>query len=240
MLPAVNDLGDILGVWAHPDDECYLSGGIMTCAVRSGHEVTVAMATRGEIGTPDPERWPPERLGVFRERELRDSLAVFGVTDLRLLDYIDGTCAAVDPAEATAKIAAIMREVQPDTVLTFGPEGMTGHPDHIAVSDWTTAAFGECAKPGARLLYATVTPQWADAHVRKLQEFDVYAPGTPAVTASQDLALDFSLDDELRAVKREAIKRHASQIEGMLEAFGWDFFDSATRQEFYRLGAVAG
>ena len=60
----VTDLGTILGVWAHPDDEAYLSGGLMAMARDAGARVVCVTATRGELGTPDPRTWPPDQLAV--------------------------------------------------------------------------------------------------------------------------------------------------------------------------------
>ena len=71
-LPAIATL---LGVWAHPDDEAYLSSGLMSVVRKAGGRVVVVTATRGEHGTDDPATWPPERLAPLRERELMDSLA---------------------------------------------------------------------------------------------------------------------------------------------------------------------
>src|SRR5213080_4296866 len=123
------DLGTILGVWAHPDDEAYLAAGLMARAARDGQRVVCVTATRGEEGSWDEERWPPATLGAVREAELLRSLEILGVTDHRFLDYHDGSCAAVDPEEGAARIEAIVREVEPDSLLSFGPDGMTDHPD---------------------------------------------------------------------------------------------------------------
>ena len=60
----ITDLGTVLGVWAHPDDEAYLSGGLMAMARDAGSRVVCVTATRGELGTPDPQAWPPERLAA--------------------------------------------------------------------------------------------------------------------------------------------------------------------------------
>src|SRR5918998_1048475 len=57
----VAELGTILGIWAHPDDEAYLSGGLMAMARDNGSRVVCVTATRGELGTPDPAAWPPRR-----------------------------------------------------------------------------------------------------------------------------------------------------------------------------------
>src|SRR5919204_6229381 len=134
-------LGTILGLWAHPDDETYLSAGLMAQAVRDGRRVVCVTATRGEQGSFDEARWPTASMGKVREAELLRSLDILGVSEHHFLDYYDGTCAGVDEVEATGKLRAIMEEVEPDSVLTFGPEGMTDHPDHKAVCAWTSATF---------------------------------------------------------------------------------------------------
>src|SRR4051794_36303867 len=100
----------LLGVWAHPDDEAYLSAGLMAEFRRRGDRVVVATATLGEHGTSDPRAWPPPRLAARRRRELGESLAVLDVRDLRLLGYRDGACAGQDGTET---IAGIMAEVDP-------------------------------------------------------------------------------------------------------------------------------
>src|SRR5437870_7671850 len=133
--------GTMLGVWAHPDDETYLSAGLMADAARRGQRVVCVTATRGEEGSWDEERWPTSEMGKVRERELMASLEALGVTEHHWLDHYDGTCADVDHAEGVAKVQAILKAVRPDTVLTFGPDGMTGHTDHKAVCAWTTEAF---------------------------------------------------------------------------------------------------
>src|SRR5215207_4088967 len=135
----------LLGVWAHPDDEAYLSAGLMAEYRRRGDRVVVVTATLGEHGTNDPDGWPPERLAVLREHELRTSLAAVGVDELHLLGFTDGECAWND---GTAQIADLMAEVAPDVIVTFGPDGMTNHPDHRAVSAWTTNAW-RAARPEA-------------------------------------------------------------------------------------------
>ena len=120
--------------------------------MRNGNRVVCVTATRGEAA--DPERWPPAELAVIREAEIAAALEILGVTDHRWLDYPDGGCAAVDAEDAVARIAAIIEEVRPDTVLTFGPDGGTGHPDHIAVCAWTQLAVIR-ANTGAALYFST-------------------------------------------------------------------------------------
>jgi len=114
----------------------------MADAIARGHRVVCVTATRGELGSTDASRWPPgAQLAEVRTKELAASLAELGVTEHIWLDYPDGGCADVDEAEAAARIKAIAEDVQPDTVLTFGPDGATWHPDHITVSGCTSSAM---------------------------------------------------------------------------------------------------
>jgi LmbE family N-acetylglucosaminyl deacetylase len=231
-----SDFGTILGVWAHPDDETYLSAALMARGVRDGRRVTCVTATRGEEGSWDEERWPTATMGKVRDAELMRSLEILGVTDHRWLDYYDGTCAEVDQEEATAKVEAILREVDPDTVLSFGPDGMTDHPDHKATCAWATEAFRRAAKPGSKLYYACMTPEWAAEFVPVMNRFNVFmSDDTPPVAPLADLAIVYELHDDELDQKLEAIDAHESQVEGMMNAFGRDFFRKAHKVETFRL-----
>src|SRR5664279_6249016 len=85
------DIGVLLGVWAHPDDDAYLTAGLMSVVRAAGHRVVVATATKGELGTEDPVALPPERLALIRERETAASLAALDVREHRWLGHRDGT-----------------------------------------------------------------------------------------------------------------------------------------------------
>ena len=128
----------LMGVWAHPDDEAYLSAGLMAEFRRRGDRVVVVTATLGERGTNDPVAWPPERMAALRRRELRASLAALGVDEHHLLGFADGECHLQDGTDAVARL---VDDIEPDLIVTFGPDGMTGHTDHRAVSRWTTEAW---------------------------------------------------------------------------------------------------
>ena len=88
-------LGTVLGIWAHPDDEAFLSAGLMAAARDTGHRVVCVTATLGERGTGDPAGWPPGRLAAVRKHELRASLAALDVTEHHLLGLADGALAAL-------------------------------------------------------------------------------------------------------------------------------------------------
>jgi LmbE family N-acetylglucosaminyl deacetylase len=234
----VEELGTILGVWAHPDDETYLAAGLMAQAVREGRRVVVITATRGEGGSMDEDVWPPERMGEVREAELMRSFEILGVTEHHWLDLPDIDMDTPLPEEGHAVVREIVAEAQPDTVLTFGPDGMTGHAAHMSVSDWATRAVAEVGKPGSKVHYATYTREWAETWVPVYNRFDVFRPGTPPVTPRHELSIDFPLAPDLLELKLRAIQKHESQVGGMVQAFGEDIFRAAMADEYFRLGAV--
>jgi LmbE family N-acetylglucosaminyl deacetylase len=150
----MDDLGTMLGVWAHPDDETYLAAGLMARAVRGGSRVVCITATRGEGGSMDEEVWPPEAMGEVRSAEMERSMQILGVTEHHWLDLPDIDMDTPLPEEGYEKVRALVAEVRPDTLLTFGPDGMTGHRAHMSVSAWATrrstkrqAAPGFCTRP---------------------------------------------------------------------------------------------
>lgn len=124
----------------------------MDAAVRAGQWVVVATVTRGELGTDDPAAMPPERLARLREHELAASLAAVGVADHRWLEpagapLVDGTLHSVDDEIGARMVGRRLADVRPDTIVTFGPDGLTGHADHRAISRWSP---GPGRPPGAR------------------------------------------------------------------------------------------
>jgi LmbE family N-acetylglucosaminyl deacetylase len=222
--------GTLLGVWAHPDDEAYLSAGLMAAARRRGDRVVVVTATAGEHGTDDPVRWPPARLGALRRHELRASLAALGVFEHWMLGAEDGTCDRLDLA---GTIAEIIADVRPDTIVTFGPDGMTGHADHRAVSAWTTAAWRQ-TRPSADLWYATVTPRFHAEWHGVNDSIGLWA-GTEAPPCDDESTLAFSLElgpHELDQ-KLAALRAHASQTTPLLEALGEDTYQAWWRTESF-------
>src|SRR3954447_12736597 len=161
----INSIRTLLAVWAHPDDEAYLSAGLMLRVAEAGGRVVCLTATKGEQGTDDPERWPPPQLGRHRTLELKAALSRLGVRETWMMDLPDGGCEDAAPEVPTAVIGAAIDTLRPDAIVTFGPDGITGHPDHIAVGGWTTAAWSARRSAGS-LLYATMTPAFLRQHAR--------------------------------------------------------------------------
>jgi LmbE family N-acetylglucosaminyl deacetylase len=211
----VRRLGTILGVWAHPDDESYLSAGLMALATTNGQRVVVVHATLGELGTDDPVRWPPERLAVRRADELVGALAAVGVTERHHLGHLDGTCGDADPAQAAEPIARLITQIDPNTIVTFGPDGMTGHPDHRAVSTWVDHAWLHTGQ-SARVLHATVTPSWVARHEGLNRRLGVFGEGLPAAVAPQDLAVHLRLPRAVLDQKMRALAAHSSQTRPLM------------------------
>jgi LmbE family N-acetylglucosaminyl deacetylase len=219
-------LGTLLGVWAHPDDEAYLSAGLMARNRQAGHRVVVATATRGELGTADPGRWPPERLGPLREVELRDSLAAVGVHEHRWLGHRDGELPRVPTDRAVAQVEALLDEVRPDVVVTFGPDGMTGHDDHRTVSGWVTRAWQRTGRR-SELWYATLTPEFHATWGALNQRIGVWFDGAvPPETPRDRLAAELVCAGELLDRKHDALRAHASQTRPLEDLLGTETFRS--------------
>ncbi len=149
----------LMAVLAHPDDESLDNGGMLAKYAAEGIEIHLVVATRGERGWPGNESEYPglETLGKLREAEVRTAAGVLGLLGVYFLDYLDGDLDAAHPAEAIAKIVGHLRRIRPDVVVTFGPFGGYGHPDHIAISQFTTAAIVEAANPDS-LYYRDLAP----------------------------------------------------------------------------------
>lgn len=136
----------LLAVFAHPDDETFRCGGLLALLAGRGVQVNVLTATRGEAGScGEPQLCNAEELAEMRERELQCACDVLGIEPPIFLDYSDGKLGEVDEEEAAARIKAVTRELRPQVLLTWPADGLSGHPDHQAVSRWTSRVFEEMA-----------------------------------------------------------------------------------------------
>ena len=157
----------LMCVLAHPDDESLGTGGTLAKYAGEGVETFLLTATRGERGRfgDSGERPAPDVVGSVREAELRAAAKELGLRDVTLLGYPDGGLDAIDPAIAQDAIAAHLCRVKPHVVVTFGPDGAYGHPDHVAISQFTTAAIVRAAERDwavSKLYYiAWSEPLWA-------------------------------------------------------------------------------
>lgn len=224
----------LLAVYAHPDDESYGSAGTLSKYAHEGVHASLISATRGEAGAiSDPTLASAERLGAVREAELRHACAIMGVSELLFLDCRDGAVAACPRETTIGKIVAAIREWQPQVVITFGPEGIYGHPDHIAVHHLTVAACDLTGDPQAypeqlaagltvwapqkvyyRILPRHQMPQLANLFrdIRAglgLEDTDLAAFFAPEELVTTAIDVTAYVD-----IKRQAIAAHRTQMDG--------------------------
>lgn len=140
----------LLAVFAHPDDESFICGGTLAKYAGEGVEITLVSATRGEMGRRmgNPPYLNRETIAAAREIELRRACDHLGVHDLKFLDIRDKTVEFIDEELLVGRIEGLIREIDPEVVLTFH-ETLGGHPDHCAIGKATTAAFRQLAHHGS-------------------------------------------------------------------------------------------
>jgi LmbE family N-acetylglucosaminyl deacetylase len=207
----IKQLGTIVGVWAHPDDEAFASAGLMAAAVKNGQRVVVVTATPGEAGqTADQKRWPQHKLGIIRRQELHTSLNHSGVREHYWLDYADGALHTVPSEGPVSFLKNLIAGIGPSTVVSFGPDGITGHTDHITVHHWARQAVTGTA---SRLLCAVENKEsYEQAGKQGDKQFNIYFNTAAPLTvpkAQADICYELSADSA--AAKLAALRAHASQ-----------------------------
>jgi len=192
---------NILAIIAHPDDETFRPGGTLALLARRGARVQVLAATRGGAGSRgDPPLCTPEELPAMREAELRCACAALGIQPPILLDYQDGQLAVADPETLIAEILLIIRELHPQMILTFGADGLSGHPDHIAIGQAAAQAFRRAEEVAA--LYTLAVP-------RSLAE----SLGMKQIRAVPDESIALTVDvSAVWDAKMTAIRCHRTQL----------------------------
>ncbi len=217
----IKKLGTILSVWAHPDDESFSCAGIMAAAVTNGQKVVCVTATKGELGVQDESRWPADQLGDIRAKEMKNSLKALGIENHHWLDYKDGDCNCVPATEAIAKLKELIRMYRPDSILTFGPDGMTGHTDHQAVSAWVD----QVVQGTDVQVYHSVEEEqrYIEHMVEADKKFNIYFNiDKPPVLPVQNCDIAFSLSDDQLSKKCSSLKCMPSQTERMFQSIPAD------------------
>jgi LmbE family N-acetylglucosaminyl deacetylase len=131
----------LLGIFAHPDDETVCAGGTLSKYASEGADVRVVSLTRGEAGQiRDASAATRMTLRSVRDKELEAAGRELGLIGTRCLEYPDGRLSEIDCDTLVRVASGLLREFQPDVVITFGPDGFSGHPDHIAVGAAVTEA----------------------------------------------------------------------------------------------------
>ncbi len=173
----------LLAVLAHPDDETFRCGGTLALLGRRGVRVQVLCATRGEAGVPALD---PQQAGALRQAELECACRALGIAPPLFLNHRDGTLSQVDERQAVDEIARLISSFQPDVLLTWPPDGLSGHADHIAVSHWTRLALEQATAAGHSAdLYHIVLPR-SVAHA--LQMAQLHTVPDEQVTLTVDVS----------------------------------------------------
>ena len=197
-----------LFIYAHPDDETFGAAGTIAMLRSKGWRVVLACATLGDKGKcGEPAICTPEQLPAQREAELRDAACVIDISEIHLLGYKDKELAAAPPDEMRRKLVGIIRAEHPSIVFTFDPNGFNVHPDHVAISRFTSDAiaaaadarwYPELGEPHATpaLLWNTLLEPWQET----------------APNARDEPGVDFLLDVSKWADKKEAaLRAHRTQ-----------------------------
>jgi LmbE family N-acetylglucosaminyl deacetylase len=241
----------LMAVFAHPDDEAFGTGGTLAKYAEEGCDVYLVTATRGEAGEiAVPELTSPADLPRVREEELRCACEIYGIHPPRFLDYPDGLLAIVHQGQAVGKLVRLIRELRPEVLITFGPEGIYGHYDHIATHKWTTIAFDLAADPecfpgqlkgdcephqASKLYYRVLSEDRLTAMAEEEGMWSVMMDGVPfpLVAASPD-EITTVIDATGQAeAKLAGLRCHVSQI-GYELPFGVSA-EEIIRQPWFRL-----
>lgn len=228
----IQNLDTILVVGAHPDDESFIAGGIMAMASQNGQKVYCVTATTGEKGVYNPKRWPKEQIANIRTEEIKGAMKKLGKINHQFLDYKDGECYKVPESEAISKLDKIIKEKKPDTILTFGDDGLTGHPDHSAVGSWAKKAAVKNKIP----VYVAVIDKLAyKNYFKKLDEaLDIFFNiELPVLSEETDCDLLFKLPNKVSKKKLESLRAMESQTHKMFELFEDEYLEKAFSTEAF-------
>lgn len=192
----------LLVITAHPDDEAFGMAGTLAKAAAAGMRTALICVTRGEAGQSAGLAETREALAALRSEELRCSAESVGVADLVLLDYPDGGATGWDMTALTDELAGHIRRIGPDAVVTFDDQGITRHPDHMAVHQAVRQALASASdRLGVRRLFYQVITCPEDA-----------SPEGPAYACVSLEAVDVTVDiAAFEPVKRAALACHRTQ-----------------------------
>jgi N-acetyl-1-D-myo-inositol-2-amino-2-deoxy-alpha-D-glucopyranoside deacetylase len=237
----------LLAVFAHPDDESLACGGLLARCAAEGARVTLLCATRGEAGERVPGCSDDVGLGIVRRGELHDAAERLGIHELILLDPPDGELPGENYALFRQEMVVAARYVRPDAVVTFGPDGLYWHPDHIYIHERVTEAVAQLA-PNPPALYYVVFPQDLMKNVLELAKeqappqeeltlWDIDAEAFGAYAPPPTLVVDVSA---YVGRKLDALRAHRTQV-GSRSPFWWLTPEAAAPllgQEFFAKSAA--
>ena len=195
----------ILAVFAHPDDERVI-GPLLSKLAREGRETHLVIATDGSKGVRDFAHIPagPE-LAAARTKEAQCAASRLGVRQLHILGLPDGGLASFEAlGKLRSGLAAIIDSVKPAVIITFGPEGGTGHPDHRLVGDVATQIIESDSR------YAKIDLLYASLPTERLR---TAPPAEPTVNGMAEslLTVRVLFDERDLAAGREEFACHRTQ-----------------------------
>lgn len=178
----------LLAIFAHPDDEAFRCGGTLALLARRGVHVHVLTFTRGQAGScGQPPICTREELGVVRTDELLCSCQALGLETPLVLDYEDGRLAEVAQDEGVTRVTACIQAIRPQVLLTWPLHGLSGHPDHSAVSRWTVAAYQQAKRTGIDDLAALYHLAMPDSLAKELGLNQLHTLPDNEVTVTVDV-----------------------------------------------------
>jgi LmbE family N-acetylglucosaminyl deacetylase len=227
-------------VFAHPDDDTYGVGGSLALHAREELELTVVLATSGEAGQiADASLATREELGRVRETEDAASWRALGLApDLRFLRHPDGGLPQLRD-ELVSEVREILREVEPEIVVTFGPDGITGHEDHVAIGQAATLAFHTVREGGSRGLVRLLHVAIAAGDLERLNELlrerglepmDPTQPFMPRGVPDETIGVRVDASGVYER-KLEALRSHKTQAE--LEDLPFDLWPDLLATESF-------
>ena len=162
------------------------------------------------------------------------SLALIGVEEHEWLGHGDGSLPDVPFETAVAQVAALIERTRPDVIVTFGPDGMTGHPDHQTVSAWVTEAWRRAGCPGCPLVRDLDARSSRRSGKTSTEQLGILIDEEVApVTPASDLALELQCDEDVLDLKYQVLRAHASQTAVLEEMLGTELFRRWWSTEFF-------
>jgi LmbE family N-acetylglucosaminyl deacetylase len=232
----------LLILLAHPDDETFGPGGTIARYAREGVDVRLATATRGEAGQlGDPPLTDREGLGAFRERELREAASVLGIREVEFYGFGDGRLADTPFEVILERAVRSIRRFRPQVLVGFGPDGVSGHPDHVVMCEVAAAAYEAAADPSRFPGHSDEgLASWA---VPKLYRFEVGqnvfdAWNVPLKGVPPDTLTTFIDTSETVDAKIEAFYRHGTQAKDYTRILSIEGYREFARMESYVLAAT--
>ncbi|WP_037606160.1 PIG-L family deacetylase [Streptacidiphilus rugosus] len=250
----------LMAVHAHPDDEATGTGGVLARYAAEGVRTVLVTCTDGGCGDgpggvkPDEPGHDPEAVADMRRQELKASCEVLNISHLEMLDYADsgmmgwpsndapGSFWRTPVAEGAARLAELLRQYQPDVVVTYDENGFYGHPDHIQANRITMAAL-ELTGMTPKVYWTTAPRSMMQRFGEVMREFgaDWEEEVGSAETAGDNAMPEIGLPDEeittwvdttaFGGQKFDALAAHASQGENI-------FFLKMGKERFTELMGV--